>query len=841
MDVVYSPFSRKVRLLLDARACCLPFMCVTYQLLLAFNAQFLFELSRRGTVNDNDENLYICYKGLKPLGAASEHLEKVDLAFGGGNLGTTIRPCWILPDVPLDMSGAESGEVDGNTTFSVDTRGGGLVDLTRYGCRPMRNQDVGVLKKQIMAYVNDGAALDQGCLENSENKSENIILQKVGFDKFQYFLYIKNPIERGQTISLDFPSVNSVLSSSKYSNSNFEIMHKIEECLRVLSGKDQKDISAWLCDHVSQTLEYDKARDAGDDSVESYRMACGRRCRLHWIASRLESAIGEKKTLDGTKKYARPAVPKTSVNKQEDWNKLSEKQQLCCVSVTEEQLMREISFAVDFDKAYGAEQRQKWCKRARDLADHMVHTIATSFVVNGANNPFQSVKTVLDSAIKALEGADQNNVDEFSFVLSTGFTVSRLTKQFRNKYEEALDICSEVSYDVPTPPSLTVVACMKDKNSESNKAVMLLPTEVKAGAASLSAAWYSKLFWEITASAIKAFECCLSKSEQDEWKLQELISQIKGSRADLADAAIPGPLTYKQVLPVPTSQRGSEIQSYPFFLGIMWPALRKRGWRLVAGSTPSEILFSGPSGKKRSFQYKKRQKDRKRMLVEDAAKQTSLGVAHKRTKRLFATAVEESRAKPNDSLPKQEHVVRALLAKFKDWIVERMASSYGVSADFTEPKVRALLDAIERCFSTLVPVFGETTNASTPERSSPADTQSNGCFAQFLFSMTHVLASADLQKKDVGDAMLFLKEMIEFAADHQHELFEDDALPPREEYKEQRNTTSFLEQKLKALEPERQVNSADKDEEGAIELVRDEDKGNITDFIVIVLEQVSTQ
>jgi hypothetical protein len=116
---------------------------------------------------------------------------------------------------------------------------------------------------------------------------------------------------------------------------------------------------------------------------------------------------------------------------------------------------------------------------------------------------------------------------------------------------------------------------------------------------------------------------------------------------------------------------------------------------------------------------------------------------------------------------------------------------------------------------------------------------------QFLLLMPSALHHADLLSQDLKDCMFMVRDLLAYLTEHHAGIFDQRFHPPKEEYLGASEAKSSIESKIRFLLSDDEGNSYDRasGSHGAThdneftELVLEEDKAGLTDFVVTVLEQ----
>ena len=761
-----------------------------------------------------------------------------------------------------------SSAIDPRAPFSALRPGCGLVEIGNHGAYPFKSQNLDPLKKEIEAFVSNGqgsSAAEDDTIDSVNNDKHNVLIAKVGPDKFQYLLYLEKPIEQGQTVAVVFPSVSSSLTSRKYEGTEFRRMHAIDEAMRTLSLNDLRALLSWMCQEALRSTGYAKfLNDDAPATDNDFKSACERRRRLCWVSHRISAAIGDSRRLQEDAEsldlleFGRHTAAKT-----EEWSKLSRRQQTTLAAAVQTQITLEMRCALELDNMCGSAHRIGWCPRSVKLLDEIVETSAKNYLpVFAVSEPdchaslWSSLGAILISNISATDFTNADKLGDFIMHQS-----SHASNDGRVVVAEA---DTEGLSDAMTSDRelLGSVACIYTKQSnEPFSVIMRRPTDVRSGGACLSTDWYRQSFWRIVSAAISAFSSTLTEKEAKEFQLDQLLS-LAGPYVISRESfrMDPTPISYRQLIHLPQSEADDyALPSQPLFLGLVWPTLSDAGWRLEVGNNPFEIAFYPKPPSRKQAVSLKRQRDHERMLLTREINQVGFGKLAKSTKRLFVATSRKDGINgdnvPDAALVSMGHgfTVADILKRFDDFISKRIIEKNRNLGSDAPAKIPAVLESLGKCFDSLachlMPIQGLKGATDVEAGKRPVEVYSGEYLAQFLFVLPDVLQRSDLAPDMVKDCLEISRDLLRFISAHYRELFAEGFQPPREYYEsgggddDLSSTPLFLETKTITMMSDHIA--TDQGEDGVRsagssvlkDLISEEEKVGVTDFIFTVFEQ----
>ena len=736
---------------------------------------------------------------------------------------------------------AGSANLDFRSPFSVAGPGCGLIELGIHGALPLQKQDLSLLKREIQTFISDGVvkATDAKIGVTSEG-NYNVLINKVGFDKFQYLLHLTKPIEKGQTVALRFPSVEDVLQSKRYNAAKHRRMHVIDEATRTLCLEDLQSLLAWLQDDVLPATGYVKSLKDPNSSV-SFKAACERRRRICWVSRRIFSSIGKDRVSPATTEVCKALYfGRSSFGKEDVQGLVPLRQKEVFSSVLAAQVREEMNYAIELDVMCGTTVRAEWSPRAIELLEAVATcaSLAYAALQDSGSSLSSCMATKLCDILR-----DHGFSNADTLAQNPGAPDGSVENaKVQQGYDLAMALIAESPYDIDV-----------DKSASMGLVHSVLQPPDDDGKEKLSTEWNRKLFWQITSTVMTSFSCsCNLDSDVEDFDIEKVLSAARplvfGSSV-VSDAV---PISYNMSVQTPVSFEAELVpNSYPFFLGIVWPALRKVGWTLHCGSTPSEVSFSPIPRRRKRVSSLKDERDRKRLKLAREVNTIGLGVVPKKTKRLLAAVSgHEEICGPNTSCPpdEQQLTVQDILARFRSWLQAKVVNEEEHLRTAFDEKSRQIILSIEDCFDACAPMLSSLDGVlRTPYlEDGQKPIAAYGCeyLMQFLLMLPSVLRQADLPSKETSDCEEIARELLEFIAANYKGLLEKRFHPPPEKYVKQgvQSGPSFLESRLGSLlfkdrKADMLENSKDTNAGELTDMVLEEDKPGLTDFLITVLEQ----
>lgn len=785
---------------------------------------------RKSDVNQESSDLYITYEGAAPR--SSEPKTSTSEVRVSGIAGSETLS--ILADAPPIRNTDRS--IDGRVPFQSLQRGAGLINISRYGIRPLRDQDLTSLKMKVKNFVS--SIESEAAPEASHPIESNLLVNRTGIDKCQYLMYVATPMEVGQTLAASFPSIESLLECNRYETTAQQERHRILESLHLLSKADLVALLSYLADELLWSTKFEEAVTHGNsreyaDGDETFKSQiatqiateCRARQRLHWLNWRILSLM------DQAPLQPKEVRAKDSINfgrrklvKDPNVKVLPHKLHNAVKDAFKDELEEGVLTLIDLDDVCGSARQQKWCPLFRDFFDNVSMDILNYCVSNQSTNTqlTEALLKRLDDSQKLCVGDGDISVLLFS--------------------ASPLNMSSTEKKDV-------VIANWKDDDamsdtSERERVVAVTQNEVESGEAVLNSSWYRENISMILGRVLYAFGSCLDPLE---FSARDILSSLKDAVGCEVDAICKSEFHFPERLLLPSDAKSTpQPPSYQFFLGIVWPTLREFGWSFQVNEFPSDVTYLAPrwkgdqKKKGKLIELAKRQRDRRRAETARTVGSLGLGPIPKLTKRLFlagASFADENGDQSESTGNGPTGVsVEVVIQRFLEEVVS------GLDKNDEERKGRAtkIVDSILTSFDELAPELqsfdagdqDDDEHASAAQR--PCQKMGVDVLMQFLLILPSILRHSELSLQQINDTQQAIQELTHFVTKNYSKLFPKQQLPPVEHYTvKEKPTQNLVVMRL------RNVDAGDdgKMSQELTDLIWPEDKGDLTEFVVNVMLQ----
>jgi hypothetical protein len=756
-------------------------------------------------------------------------------------------------------------------------RGRGLVELRRYGVHHLQVQELTLLKQELKTFVLSGD-VDRPNKGAPEVGEANVLIHDAAKGKFQYLLYLDTRIEKGQTVQLRFPDVSTLLRSDKYDSTIFRGRHLINRALHALARSDLSTIQSFLIKEVSDACG--SLSDIGDEAnISRLRQVVEARQRLHWLSLRVISLIDDRTTTE-----ARNGLCfdwKTFIGNPKLLDSLPEDRRLDLKQAMAVELKKELLATLELDQVCGAASRSDWCLLANKLFDALIEGLVAQYCSPAveADQCSEAITTIFEKSYSTPLSGDTVDVciQQFRPSESSGKNEaadgypaepsSAFQSSIQQAYLDTMSLCGESPYDLEEPQCFEIVFCDGPISDSGGipTVVTRRPADVQKGSAVLSVQWYRKQQWEIASAVLSCFSSLVGPTDNAWFNFEKIDSSMREvakkqidtiSLPDIESEScstlrLPAP-------PVDAEKQRYEPHSLQFFLGLVWPALRKLQWRLDAGDSPSDVVYFTPGLPGRSGKLAKllkKESDRKRAKLAWDVNDVGLGFVPKLTKRLLVHAVlaGKDKNKEDGSKEKEENAplsdsnkagggtvsVRNILDQFLVYIRSRLKESDHEGRD----RANSIVASMRDCFDALAPNISDVKAESEMESSSrqnPCDVLGCDVLMKFLLALPSVLRQPSVPLKEIGDTLAAIQELTDFVALNYKELLDEEFHPPPEHYVGQHQAnSSALVSRLQRLDSSEQAVASAASHEGLTEILLASDNAKLTDYLVRVLEQAT--
>ena len=746
----------------------------------------------------------------------------------------------------------------------------------------------------ILEFITERTATEQTC-PSAVSFASNVVVGRDQDGKDQHFLYLKERMEKGQTLELAFCR----RSEDKDNCSRIEVGGRSRSFVDGMIARLSDEGLRSLLEAVTRIVSYKvdsklwgtgkegnvekDGHDATEDSTLVENLIISRR-RVHWVVFRIMSRLQELHMRSGTSQDDGATFEKDFVEKHSDlfWQpKLVQKIRQhpawkeSFASRIGIEIEEEMKNAIDHHPFLNSTSRQRWCSSGVELfnlSSKIISRFSTLLEDNSSQQIVAEIQEVAFEFAKELvlqEGDatpdlgkflltfDERNVTFKDSTPSQAYLFQTLVAQ---GYDDALALCNISACDVPLPKTkvrqVIATAAPTGRFASETEYTKSYPVEAlfrsaenaKEGLTPVNIAWYTRFQILLPLHSLLSSSFLVLESE-GERPFKAVV--MEGVETAVAAAGVPagswvGESRRSALGGAPTVYPGNvcaseyEPHSLPLFLGLVWPSLRSLHWRLDAGDSPSDVSFLPPGQKGRRQKGDKRNRLQKsertkvRIKAAKASGEVGLGLLPKVSKRLFVSAVE--REALDLKVVREEKIVTVAdaLTRFVAKVVKD-----GDEADETlEKRVDTVVSYIRVAFDELFSSLLSDTVREEYEASGEAQpSRTAGCeyLVRFLLVMPSFLSQAGLSTQLVEDTTDVMKELTSFLALNHVDLFDYKFHPPAEVYSVgERQVPAILASRLENLRSACDESNT----EMMTETILPEDRPDLTDFVACVMEQI---
>jgi hypothetical protein len=775
------------------------------------NVRFLFHLSVRTEASSSQLGLFLCYDG-----ASSGEVDVTEnCAAIVDNIAGSQSSAIVLPVLRDGSSKVASTTeiVDHRFTFRTAKEGCGLIRLRKHGVRPFQDQDLSLLKEEIRSFLFSGNT-DRPC-EAPKYDPYNILLERDSLGKYDYLFCTDIFFEKGQMSRVQFISVSDFIRSRRHEESSQPSRPLIDAALYLISNKDLENAIIFVEEVLAETTDFNEAVDmmlASESDTErlTHFVAAARlRQRADWVFRRIVDAMSSnyRERKMATTRYKLYFGRRALLNHSKIKNLKPEiLEQLRTTIATE---MRNDFFSgIGLEGVYRQLRLSYWCPLAQSALDCLLDTIIGHFAMTDGANILFNVEEKLQLSFAKLLQEDP-------------CVIHCLINQHGSSKQE-LD---------------GRIVCVDQESEEARNTTLRTQVDVENGTSKICTHWYLNLLWQVAIVVISTFG---NLYEDIEFRKDRIMKALKGvleQRTDINesfgptldmlkfDVLVPLPLSdWKCFTPIPLSRQ--------FFLGLVWPLLRKLGWRLDVGQTPDHVSFLAPfrngHNAKKLKHAKHRMIQKRARLVKETNHNVGLGILSKSTKRIcISTSIREEFAEIGS-------LRKVSTSKALDLFVEHVQDRSNEGNIFYNKQIEDVVNSIRVSFDELAPSLDSV--RKTLDGLKPSESLGSEYLFQFLFILPSILRQSKIPMHQLDDAIEIVKELIAFLTNIYDVVLDEEFQPPKEVYaQDEDSSVSTLAARLSS-----------KTEEGAerkgpikslTETVLEEDKPDLTDFMVVVLQQ----
>lgn len=727
-----------------------------------------------------------------------------------------------------------------------------------------------------------------------DSRASNVLVRVSPEKGTQCLFYAADPIEKGQTLELHFSPRTERPSKDFTAEPFVTIVNRLSLACN-MSSLSLADLNG-VVEQASKILD-----SAKDDAARTEIAQDGQktrthpqmvRRRIHWLASNVLRSLEESREgSDDTSRRTRKALI-------EDAKKLLMTDGDCITFHSysqhsgEEDVLDELSQEILCDAVMNNSLREwlesgSWCKISTDLLKKCLQT-ASAYLLGslGGNEPRHDVledieKCVFDSVKRIISW--ERDLGELAFHAGTGPNdpVSRecflanyeqLPKGIvamasaEEAYENAMDLCDEVSFDDSVKQALcgdaeehkAVIATKVPWNKDST--IMRSLRDVEKENAQIDAKWYIENQILSVAHAIassRLLQTATTRDAQPDCSYARFATVARRIlEADPTDDRRPSleqpcvsseRLVNVKLFPgVPERSITTNVavpNTLPLFLAVVWPRLKTvYGFSIEVGDDPDNVTFFPPGHKgqlqlasERQLGMQRLERSRKRFKVQQRVNEVGFGDIPKFTKRMFISASRDDLEHENGT------PVKDALKRFVSSVLSELPE--GDDAECRR-RMTAIEDAVNECFDELAPsILPEDDSGSK----GTADLEV-AHLMQILLVLPSLLEQSGLPMRKIEDTLGVIRDLAEFMTFKNDELFAEGVQLCREEYESGYDVSRpFLLPRMQQLvsipsaspsmdSPQGQLTAAS-DPDFIREIINPEDMQELSGFIGTVLRQ----
>ena len=839
-----------------------PQRLIIFPRLVASQCQFQLQLRR---MNESQPlAIFITYNGESPSGTLSPPREDSDHSLpkiamiNSASKETDVLDLSIMP--PMAIATTRYRRF---STFVSTGPGMGLIELERYGVRPVKTQPLDTLKQELKDFVISGKEKATSAAMKDGNASNILLHRQPHSQGFQYLLYLSAPIEKGQCTELIFPLVDSYLKSGVYLESQFEMRLLLEDALQLLCVDDLHSIADFIEKDVFALV--DSQATLKPEDIQ--RVAETRR-RMHWVSLRVQKAIDSPISvidrmgrmyfgclpLKETKSLPNDAVP-TKDDVPVVAPVCRQAAESCFLAGCRAEVKKELIAALELDPTYGLMTCSP-CPLIKHTFDSLSDEFLNFYCDFGRHFSVDDLFNAFSSQLKTLLSPKTPEIDArtLSCVGNDKENLISVLARLCETYQVSLGVSGdEFVTEGKEVGSLDVVvsAPTAAERSGDNECRSKLQTvsKFRTEGSLIDSAWYWQLQWSAVFGILKGIDSLLPADERILFlgantfdDLKELCMSLTGLK-ELKDPVISlsGPL---RIITSSGDMAPYEPHSFPLFLGIVWPALRNAHWRAEASENPStgSLSFFAPTKEKQNSSANSRAKRMKRRAyIARECRELGLGDLTKLTKRLLVKVSSDAPTGAEDTKSAE-----AALQMFVDVIAKTLdkGDHHGVGV------VRTVADAILECFKSVAPSLTsaelQAQDSNNPGGESSMDVFGADSLMRFLLILPALLRQCNLPLPVIRDCLDVVQYLLDFMTTAHKTLLDQLFQPPKEHYvKDEKPVLSGFAVKLRSVleaeneaAPRENMNDLESQKAGIMtEVIRESEKDQLTTFLVRVLEQ----
>jgi hypothetical protein len=390
--------------------------------------QFIFELSYRQQEAKNDRSLFLTYKGTRP-GLIND--TKDELRCQTEFLSST-NEVIMFRNVPINNN-ATLGDTafDDCASFPDDHSRPALIDISMYGIKPFKSQDLTYFKEFLSDFVNGYASEgdEYTCnfmQQDSREFSYNVTVHRLGVRDAVYILHLSHMMEKGQTIQVQFPPVAASMLLAPLRTAKWSHRILIDHTLRFLSVDDLKSVLNWLRDNFLNQLLSSVDPVVGDSCNPKVVYDIQR--RLCWLARRIADSFGGSIPAESGQIMNDMESSWEILKKNCNWHE--EYYEVLRTGISR-QVTEELRFFLDGDQCCCSELRGLWCERAQSVLDLLCEIMSHGYAYQWTHDQILSkVTAVIDKELGKPFGTDLIQTLSLEYNMEDQFLTNDMLEQY---------------------------------------------------------------------------------------------------------------------------------------------------------------------------------------------------------------------------------------------------------------------------------------------------------------------------------------------------------------------------------------------------------------------------
>lgn len=304
----------------------------------------------------------------------------------------------------------------------------------------------------------------------------------------------------------------------------------------------------------------------------------------------------------------------------------------------------------------------------------------------------------------------------------------------------------------------------------------------------------------------------------------------------------------KFALILPKSQVNIVPNSLPFFLSLVWPYLRNLSWSMVAGKTPSEIIYSAREQDHTRIGFEQHLREKQREKLKKGVNRIGFGKIDKSTKRLVAKIFVEAEKSSFDAV--SISTVKDVFDKYGKWL-KSLPRVEETKVDEHNSKIDETVQAVDNLFEAVAPLVAGRSNRKPPPGAGGrlSEAYPASFLSDFLLVAPNVIRQANLSHKSQAESLAVMFELTKYFVAHHHDFLAESCHLLVERYKREPSFEShqFIGTRVNSLLQRDAIKRSSmggggggSSSSGTVVLMPPEHREGLTDFIICVIENVRT-